>query len=93
MLESRHRSNISRQSQGHFPLNFCRCGEEVEIVAVLGGKRVQARIHELGLLPGTIIKVLRADRCVPFLIHYRGCNLALGNGIAHHLLVRQKNLG
>lgn len=72
----------------HCPLAFCRAGEEVEIVCVLGGRKLHNRIKELGLLPGTRIKVIQSNPTGPVLINYRGSNIALGHGMAHHLMVK-----
>jgi len=65
-------------------------GEGAEIISVLGGQMANKRLADLGLTPGTKIKVLRkAPFFGPIEIEVRGSKLALGRGIASKILVKK----
>jgi len=65
-------------------------GEGAEIISILGGQMVTKRLSDLGLTPGTKIKVLRkAPFFGPIEIEARGSKLALGRGIASKILVEK----
>lgn len=86
MLKSSH----SCQPHCHnlMPLNWCKAGSTVEIVSIRGGRKMQNRINDLGILPGTQVKVIQNHSSGPILLEYRGSKLVIGNGIVRHLLVR-----
>ena len=59
-----------------------------KVVFVRGGKGVVKRLCELGLTPGTPVSMLRAAPLRgPVEIRVRGCDLALGRGIADKIFV------
>ena len=60
------------------------------IVSILGGRRVTQRLTDMGLTPGTGIKLLRKGRLCPVEISVRGSKLAIGCGIAAKILVKVK---
>lgn len=64
--------------------------EEAEIVSILGGQMATKRLVDLGLTPGTKIKVLRkAPLFGPVEIEVRGSTLVLGQGLAAKVLVKR----
>ena len=62
-------------------------GQVAEIVSVAGGWRATQRLADLGLTPGTKIKVLRKAPWGPVEIEVRGSRLVLGRGLASKILV------
>jgi len=59
-----------------------------KVVFVHGGKGVVKRLCEMGLTPGTPVRLLRAAPMKgPVEIRVRGCDLALGRGIADQIFV------
>ena len=69
-------------------LNKLREGKVAEIISVIGGRMVTKRLVDLGLIPGTKIKVLRkAPLWGPVEIEARGSRLVLGRGLASKILV------
>ena len=65
--------------------------EEAVIVSILGGRMATKRLADLGLTPGTKIKVLRkAPFCGPIEIEARGSKLILGRGLSSKILVKPK---
>jgi len=70
-------------------LNKLREGKVAEIISVIGGRMVTKRLVDLGLIPGTKIKVLRkAPLWGPVEIEARGSRLVLGRGLASKILVK-----
>ena len=64
-------------------------GQVAEIVSVAGGWRATQRLADLGLTPGTQIKLLRkAPLWGPVEIEVRGSRLVLGRGLATKVLVK-----
>jgi len=67
-----------------------KSGEDAEIISILGGQMVNKRLSDLGLTPGTKIKVLRkAPFWGPIEIEVRGSKLVLGRGLASKILVKR----
>jgi len=65
-------------------------GQKGIIVSVLGGRSVIQRLTDMGLTPGTELKMVRKGRLCPIEISVRGFKLALGNGLAAKILVKVK---
>ena len=65
-------------------------GQKGIIVSILGGRRVIQRLTDMGLTPGTEIKLLRNGRLCPVEISVRGSKLAIGCGAATKILVKVK---
>lgn len=72
------------------PLTSIENGDWVRIVDFRGGGRMEARLTQLGFLPGNKIRVIRsAPFRGPLLIDVEGREIVLGRGIAHHILVEK----
>jgi len=66
-------------------------GQSGEIVSIRTGLRIKRRLQELGLTPGTKIRVLRkAPMGGPIEISVRGSCLAIGRGMSRHVFVEVK---
>ena len=63
-------------------------GARGTIVSIVGGWKVNKRLADLGLLPGTEIKVLKKAPYGPVEIKVRGSKLALGRGLAGKVMVK-----
>jgi ferrous iron transport protein A len=65
-------------------------GEKCTIVLAAGGHRMVRRLAEMGLTPGTEVRVVRsAPMHGPIEVSVRGVSLALGRGIAGRVLVKR----
>lgn len=63
-------------------------GQWVKVVDFRGGRGMEARLSQLGFLPGNKIRVIRsAPFKGPLLIEVEGREIVLGRGIANHILV------
>jgi len=66
-------------------------GQTGIIVSIAGGKKASKRLADLGLTPGTEIKVVgRALFSGPVQIEVSGSKLVLGRGLASKILVGLK---
>jgi ferrous iron transport protein A len=64
-------------------------GEEVEMTGIRGGQGVQKRLSDLGLLPGTAMRVVQGGVDGPMIVAVRGdTRIALGRGVAQKVMVR-----
>ena len=70
------------------PLMIATPGEDVKLIAVRGGRRVRKRLADLGLTPGTVLRVVQADAWGPLIVAFKDdARLALGRGMAHKIMV------
>jgi len=70
------------------PLSMVSPGEDVRLVAIRGGRRVRKRLADLGLTPGTILRVVQAGFHGPLIVAFKDdARLALGRGMAHKIMV------
>jgi ferrous iron transport protein A len=65
-------------------------GEKCTVVLAAGGHGMVRRLAEMGLTPGTEVRVVRsAPMHGPIEVSVRGVSLALGQGIARRVLVKR----
>jgi len=69
------------------PLSMATQGEVVQVVTVRAGWGLQRRLAEMGLNPGVKVRVMNSQRPGPVVIDVRGSRLALGQGVAHKIMV------
>ena len=71
------------------PLTRCKSGQTVVILRTRGGKKLSRRFEDLGLHPGVNLRVIRNDFPGPLILSLNdGTRLALGKGMARHILVK-----
>lgn len=71
------------------PLISISEGKKAIILRAIGGFGLIRRLAEMGLTPGTEVKILR--KCIfggPVELEARGVTLALGRGVASKILVK-----
>lgn len=70
------------------PLCSLQAGQKGRIVYVAGGMGALRRVMELGLTKGTVVQVLRISKYgCPIALRARGCEIAIGKGIAEKIYV------
>lgn len=84
-------SRCRRERLPVMPLAFVLPGEKIVIDRLLGGKRVQQRLAEMGLTPGTELEVINASGPGPVIVAFRGSRLALGRGLSQKIMVAARN--
>ena len=72
----------------HMPLAMVSCGEEVTIVDIKSGHGLTRRLADMGLVPGTTLKVVNSQMRGPLLVEVRSSRLVLGHGIAQKIMVK-----
>jgi ferrous iron transport protein A len=89
------RSNLSDLPSGPvLPLDQMRGGETGEIIDVRGGRGVVRRLTEIGLAPGTRVRMVSgAGRSGPLIVNVGDAKIGLGRGMARRVLVRQSAQG
>lgn len=71
-----------------FPLVQAGDGERVEVVSVDGGRGVQRRLGDLGVVSGTHLEVVARQPAGPVLVAIAGSRVAVGFGMALKVRVR-----
>lgn len=77
----------SKHGQNTFSLAQAAAGKSYRVFAVKGGHAVQMRLASMGILPGQVIRVERANAVGPVLISAKAAKLALGQGVSHKLIL------
>jgi len=72
------------------PLTLVSPGQEVVFVSVQGGRGIQHRLAEMGLIPGARFRVLSRFQPGPLIISLKDCRLVLGQGMVGRVLVHPK---
>ena len=68
-------------------------GETVRIVSIESGHGLHRRLADMGMIPGTVVRVLRGHGMGPTLVEFRGSQLMLGFGVAHKIVVEKETGG
>ncbi len=76
-------------SEQVFPLSMTNIGEWVKLEKINGGEVLCGRLAALGLTPGTDLCIIQ-DSGGPLLISVRESRIALGRGVAHKIMVKQR---
>ena len=70
-------------------LDMAKYDQVVKIVNIRGGWGIRQRLHQMGLYEGTSIRVIRASAFGgPILIEHNLSKIALGRGMAYHIIVQ-----
>ena len=75
------------------PLAMACSGEEVTVVDIRAGRGLAQRLADMGLTPGTVLRVINSKMPGPVIIDLRGSRLVLGFGVAQKILVERKGNG
>lgn len=70
------------------PLSEVSGGGRVQLVAVRGGRGLNARLAAMGLVPGAEIEVIRSSMRGPVVVAVKQSRLVLGRGMAHKVMVK-----
>lgn len=62
--------------------------KEVIVVEIRGGYGVRKKLADIGLVPGTKVKVVNRGMMGPIILALRNYRLAIGRGIAEKIIVR-----
>ena len=79
---------MTQDNRPAMPLRMANAGEEVILAEVLGGKDLQHRLAEMGLLPGAQFTIVSPGKSGPFIIMLKGTKLMLGLGMVHKIMIK-----
>jgi len=71
------------------PLFMASPGKLLTVIGINAGWGLQRRLTDMGLTPGTQIRVMSGQRAGSVLIDLRGSRLGLGRGVAQKILVKE----
>ena len=60
------------------------------VESISGGRSLRQKLVNFGMLPGSEVKVLRANRLGPMVLCVQGAQIMLGAGMTRKINVRQK---
>jgi len=80
-----------KQRRPVMPLSFVLPGEKVVIDRLVGGSRMQQRLADMGLTPGTAMEVIKSSGPGPLIVAFRGSRIALGRGLSNKVLVSENS--
>jgi ferrous iron transport protein A len=69
------------------PLTMVGHGESAILVTIQASGGLTRRLTDMGLVPGTTLRVINSHMSGPVLIDVKGYRLALGHGIAQKIMV------
>ncbi|PUA31949.1 MAG: hypothetical protein B7O98_08155 [Zestosphaera tikiterensis] len=69
------------------PLSTAQEGSLVRVVNVMSGKGLMLRLAELGITPGSIVRVVKVFGSGPILLDVKGSRIAIGRGAAMKIFV------
>ncbi len=73
---------------GTHTLDSAPAGIPLRVAAIQGGREVRARLSALGILPGTMLRVVnRGPLGGPVLVDVGGTRVAIGRGLARKVAV------
>jgi len=67
-----------------------KTGEKGIVLRIEGGRGACKRLNELGIIPGTVVKLVNKIQYGPVMIKVKGSKLALGRGLAAKVFVKKK---
>ena len=71
----------------HMPLAMVSPGEVVTVVNIRAGRGLTRRLADMGLTPGTTLRVINSQTPGPIIVEVRGSRLVLGYGIVQKVMV------
>ena len=71
----------------HMPLAMVGPGEVVTVVNIRAGRGLTRRLADMGLTPGTTLRVINSQTPGPIIVEVRGSRLVLGYGIVQKVMV------
>lgn len=71
------------------PLPMADSGRVFELVEITGGRELTQRMADLGLSPGSRLKLVKSGVHGPLLIDVKDARLGLGVGAAQKIIVKE----
>ena len=71
------------------PLMMLQPGSSARVLEVRGGRGLTRRLSSMGILPGSVVSLVRGAPGGPVIVEARGSRVIIGRGMAHRVLVQQ----
>lgn len=71
-------------------LSELKPGKCAIVESILGGKHLRQKLVNLGMIPGSEVRVVRANRMGPMVLDVQGSQIMIGQGMAKRINVKQK---
>ncbi len=68
------------------PVIYAKSGEKLELVKISAGRELARRLSEMGIYPGTRLRIVSNSGIGPIIVEINGKRFGLGRGIASKLL-------
>jgi Fe2+ transport system protein FeoA len=68
------------------PVIYAKPGEELKLVRITAGRGLAKRLSEMGIYPGTHLRIVSNPGIGPIIVEVNGKRFGLGKGIASKLL-------
>lgn len=62
-------------------------GRQARVVSIIAGRGLVQRLADMGLTPGTVLRVINRHGSGPTLVEFRGTKIVLGSGISQKIMV------
>lgn len=73
----------------HVPLSSIKAGQKVTLANIEANDSLRSRLAAMGMVPNTQIIVVSNASPGPFVVNVKGSKIALGRGMAEHVMVEQ----
>ncbi|MCK5805727.1 MAG: FeoA domain-containing protein [Lentisphaeria bacterium] len=70
------------------PLDRAPRGVDLEVVSIAGGCQCSRRLTDMGVAPGTILRVEHSGGWGPMMVHVQGSKIGVGRGLCRKIKVR-----
>lgn len=80
-------ADCMEQRDSTIPLQYAANGERVRIVQIMGGREVQARLADMGLMVGSCLEIISNYPSGPFIVAVNDVRLAINTSIAQKIVV------
>jgi len=85
-MHKRHHRYHNHHRHHGIPLTQAPVGKPLQLVKIHGGREITHRLVEMGLTPGSTLKILQ-NAGGPLLISVRKSRIAIGRGMAFRMRV------
>ena len=70
-------------------LSDLESGKIAIVESISGGKHLRQRLVNLGMIPGSEVRIIRANRMGPMVLNVQGSQIMIGRGMARQIYVKQ----
>ncbi len=76
-----------QSEKSYMSLAMVGSSRDVTLVEINAGRGLKQRLANMGLVPGTVLRVVSNGSVGPFVVAVKDTRIMLGRGMAHKMLV------